>query len=73
MLNIASLNAYKKAYKKRGGYFVDHMYKKMYYHLFNAVTDAIAATEGTDAVTARWILVKAQQECEEIFLDGEGE
>ncbi len=47
------------------------MYKEMYYHLFNAVTDAIAALTGTNTMQARWILVKAQRECEEIFLDGE--
>ena len=49
------------------------MYRKMYYHLFNAVTDAIEALAKNNAVQARWILVKAQQECEEIYLDSEEE
>jgi len=49
------------------------MYKKMYYQLFNAVTDAINALANSNTIQARWILVKAQQECEEIFLEGEEE
>ena len=52
---------------------MDNMYKKMYYHLFNAVTDAIDALAQNNLPMARWTLVKAQQECEEIYLDGEDE
>ena len=49
------------------------MYKKMYYRLFNAVTEAIDALAKNNIPMARWFLVKAQQECEEIFLDGKEE
>ena len=49
------------------------MYKEMYYHLFNAVTDAIDALTKGNTMQARWILVKAQQDCEEIYLESEEE
>ena len=45
------------------------MYRKMYYHLFNAVTDALAALEKQNIGQARELLVEAQQQCEEIYLD----
>ena len=41
------------------------MYQKMYYHLFNAVTDAM---EETDIEKIKRILIKAQQETEEIYI-----
>ena len=47
------------------------MYRKMYYHLFNAVTDALAALEKQNIGQARELLVEAQQQCEEIYLDEE--
>ena len=50
----------------------DHfLYKKLYYTLFNAVTDAIRQLEQFDAVECRRILIKAQQQCEEIFISDE--
>ena len=44
------------------------LYKKMYFSLFNAVTDAISALEHFEAGTCLRILKKAQQDCEEIFV-----
>ena len=44
------------------------MYQKMYYHLFNAVTDAL---EENDIEKMKKILVKAQQETEEIYISWE--
>ena len=49
----------------------NNIYKKLYYTLFNAVTDAIRQLEQFDAVECRRILIKAQQQCEEIFISDE--
>ena len=46
------------------------MFKTMYLRLFNRVTDAIRALEAGDAALARQILIAAQQECEELYLQG---
>ena len=46
-------------------------YKKLYFHLFNAVTDAIEEITTGDVLTARDILIKAQQETEEIYMGEE--
>ena len=49
----------------------DHfLYKKLYYTLFNAVTDALHQLENLDPVQCRRILIKAQQKCEEIYISG---
>lgn len=50
---------------------MESIYKKMYYRLFNAVTDAIDALAHNNLPMARWFLVKAQQECEDLYLDSE--
>ena len=50
------------------GKFKMEMYQKMYYHLFNAVTDAL---EENDIEKMKKILVKAQQETEEIYISWE--
>ena len=47
------------------------MYKEMYYTLFNAVTDALEAMEQQNYGQARTLLIAAQQQSEEIFLDSE--
>ena len=47
------------------------MYQKMYYTLFNAMTDALQAMSRQNYGIAREILEKAQQAAEEIFLDAE--
>ena len=50
---------------------MESVYKKMYYHLFNAVTDAIAALEAENHTKARWLLMAAQQKCEDLYLESE--
>lgn len=42
------------------------MYKKMYYHLFNKITDAL---NESDFQRAREILMNAQRETEEIYIN----
>lgn len=46
-------------------------YKKMYFGLFNAVSDAIIAIEEQNYGTAKRILVQAQLAAEELYLSGE--
>ena len=41
------------------------MYQKMYYHLFNAITDALEENKIDDI---KGFLIKAQQETEEIYV-----
>ena len=46
------------------------MYKKMYFHLFNAITDALDELRETeDCGRVEEILVSAQQRAEDRFLD----
>ena len=49
------------------------IYKKMYYRLFNGVTDALEAMEQQNFGTAAQLLRDTQSECEEMFLDAEEE
>ena len=49
------------------------MYKKMYFHLFNAATDALTAFERQNFGAAAEILRQAQIDSEEIYLDAEDE
>ena len=49
------------------------MYRKMYYTLFNAITDALEAMEQQNYGQARAVLMAAQQQSEEIYLDSEDE
>lgn len=49
------------------------MYKNMYYHLFNAVSDALKSLERGAVEEACGLLKRAQQETEELYLDGEEE
>lgn len=44
------------------------MYEKLYYSLFNDVTDAIDALQGFDAVTCLRTLKEAQRKCEEVYI-----
>ena len=46
-------------------------YKKLYFHLFNTVTDAIAAIEQQNYGQAAALLIAAQQETEEMYMDEE--
>ena len=43
-------------------------FEKMYYHLFNAITDALSEL---DAEQARAILMQAQCETEEMYIEAE--
>ena len=47
------------------------MYRKMYYTLFNAITDALEAMEQQNYGQARRLLIAAQQQSEEIFMDSD--
>lgn len=47
------------------------MYRKMYTRLFNAVTDALEEMERQNFGAAHQLLVQAQQDCEDIYLDAE--
>ena len=44
-------------------------YKKLYLTLFNALTDAIDCLDRQDSEAARAILIQAQQQAEELYLD----
>ena len=43
-------------------------YKKLYFHLFNAVTDALDAMEQQNFGTAKDLLIRAQQQAEEQYI-----
>lgn len=45
------------------------MFCELYFMLFNRVTDAIRALEGGQPASARQILIRAQQDCEERYLE----
>lgn len=49
------------------------MFKKMYLLLFNRVTEAIKVLEHNDVSSARTILIRAQQDAEELYMEGEDE
>ncbi len=44
--------------------------QKMYTHLFSRVCDAIKEIEFHNYGTAKRILIEAQLECEEMYMDG---
>lgn len=44
-------------------------YQKLYTHLFNAMTDAVAALDARNYGTAEEILKKAQQWTEETYME----
>ena len=46
-------------------------YKKLYFHLFNAVTDALQAITQQNYGQAAALLISAQQETEEMYMDEE--
>ena len=46
------------------------LYKKMYLHLFNRVTDAQEALRRGDTEKAEEFLKKAQQETEAMYMEG---
>lgn len=44
-------------------------YKKLYFHLFAAMADAVEAIEADNYGQAKEILISAQQEAEENYID----
>ena len=46
------------------------MFKKMYLLLFNRVTDAIEAMEQGKLEQAKAILIRAQQDTEDLYIEG---
>lgn len=48
-------------------------YQKLYSKLFNAITDALEQLSRQNIGSARDILIRAQQEAEEIYLEEETE
>ena len=49
------------------------IYKKMYYRLFNGITDALTEMERQNYGAAAEILRQSQIDSEEIYLDAEDE
>lgn len=45
-------------------------YKKMYFMLFSRVTDALEAIAAGNTEEAEQILILAQQDCEEMYIEG---
>jgi hypothetical protein len=48
----------------------EQIYQGMYLHLFNVVTDALAALERGQTEKAKALLIQAQQDCEELYMRG---
>ena len=48
-------------------------YKKMYFHLFNAITDALNDMTNGDPSAAKQQLIRAQQETEEMYISADDE
>ena len=46
-------------------------FEKMYYRLFNAITDALRSLDADDLSNVKTILIKAQCETEEMFIEAE--
>lgn len=47
------------------------MYKKLYFALFNRITDALSALDAGDIERAKQILIAAQQDSEERYITAE--
>ena len=47
---------------------VEGYYETMYYKMLNAVTDAIWEIEEGEVEKAKEMLIRAQQDCEEIYI-----
>ena len=46
-------------------------YRRLYTMLFNSITDALECIENGDAEAAKAVLIKAQQNAEDIYIEGE--
>lgn len=49
------------------------MFQRMYLLLFNRITDAIEVIERGDAAEAKAVLIRAQQDAEELYLSADEE
>ena len=49
------------------------MFKRMNLVLFHGITDALRALERGDAAQARAVLIRAQRDAEELYIEGAGE
>lgn len=47
---------------------MEDMYQKLYHMLFNAYTDCVNALEEGEYAQAHMILLKAQRDCEEVYV-----
>ena len=50
---------------------MEELYKNLYFHLFNQITDALEEMEKQNFGQVRDILIRAQQEAEETYLNAE--
>ena len=50
-------------------YIISADYKNMYYTLYRQVQLAVVAMEEKNYIKAKYILQKAQEECEDMFID----
>ena len=48
---------------------MESIYKRLYYHLFNQISDAIGALNENNCKDAMNILIFAQQESEEFYME----
>ena len=46
------------------------MFKRMYLLLFNRISDALEMLERGDTARARTVLIRAQQDAEELYMEG---
>ena len=49
---------------------MEGMYEKLYHMLFNAYSDCLEALEDHEFAKAYSILLKAQRDCEEVYISG---
>ena len=50
---------------------MEKIYKVMYYHLFNCITDALTELQKENAEKAKEMLIAAQQKTEEMYIQAE--
>ena len=48
---------------------MEELYKNLYFHLFNQITDALEALEEQNFGKVREILIRAQRDAEETYLN----
>jgi len=50
-------------------YINESLYRKLYLKLFNEVTDALELLQQARCAEAKALLIKAQQDCEELYIN----